>query len=241
MMKSLIAVISGMLLLTSTASAETTLRLLTFTSPPLVNAETVVERPSGTTISLIERLFELAAIGYKLSRYPPKRALHMASAMQNTCVLPIERSQEREPQLSWIGPVAISRHALYSKPDTPIALTTLEDARPYRISSPAGSGVGNYLDSLGFKIELARDTTHAYLMTEYGRTQLWAADVLAAPLVADELDRQPGNRELVIYTTQRYMGCHPETDPTLLKKLRDALAAMHSRDEVREMIQLEDM
>ena len=78
-------------------------------------------------------------------------------------------------------------------------------------------------------------------MAEYERTHLWAADRLAAPIITDQLDRQLGNRELVIYTTQRYMGCHLDTDPQLLKQLREALVTMHNRNEVRDVLKLENL
>lgn len=240
-MKAQVAALLCALMLTSMATAEAPLQLLTFKAPPLVEIDNEDSYPEGITINLIERLFNLAKLDYELIKYPPQRALHMATSKTNTCVFPVERSQEREPRLAWLGPVAISRHALYSHPNRPIPLTTLEDARPYRISSSIGSGVGDYLNSLGFDVELTRDTATALLMTEYERTHLWAADILAAPIIADQLDQRLGNRELVIYTTQRYMGCNLDTDPLLLEKLRDALTIMHDRDEVRDVLKLENL
>lgn len=237
----LVLLASALVIPAPRANAEPVLRLLTFQAPPLVDVKEEGARPTGISMSLVERLFEQANINYELILFPPKRALHTASAVANTCALPIERSQEREPHLEWLGPVAISRHALYSHPDHPIPLSTLEDARPYRISSSIGSGVGDYLSALGFKVELTRDSSHAYLMNLRGRTQLWVADILAAPIITDHPDYELGNRELVIYTTQRYMGCHPDTDPSLLKRLRETLTTMHDRDEVRDMLKLEDL
>lgn len=228
------------LLLIPPASAAPPLQLLTFNSPPLVHAESD-QRPDGITIALIQRMFELAEVDYSLQAHPAQRAYIAAIGKANTCVFPIERSQEREPNLTWLGPVAISRHALYSNPSRPLGLVTLEDARPYQIATYIGSGVGEYLSSLGFDVYLTRDNAQGLQMLHHDRTRLWLADIRSAPVIAEQLGLAIASPELVFFTTLRYMGCNLDTDPAILDKLQQALVTMHKRDEVRRVLELEDL
>ncbi len=220
------------------ARAEAPLRLITFSVPPLVELADD-GKPKGIAVDVIRRLFELSGENYTLTVQPQKRAIRTAMQEPNTCSFPITRSQEREASLRWVGPVSVSRHGLYSSPERPVLIRTLEDARNFLISSYLGSGIGEYLDSLGFEVHMAAENELGLRMLAANRVDLWAADTRAAPLIAEKTGIDLGEPELVFFTTLRSMGCHRNLDPKRLKKLTDTLQQLFLDGELDSVLQLD--
>lgn len=226
------------LTLLSEARAENPLRLITFSVPPLVELDEN-GKPEGIAVDVITRLFRLSGEEYTLVVQPVKRAILSAMQDPNTCAFPITRSQERESSLSWVGPVSVSRHALYSDPERPVRIRTLEDARDFAISSYLGSGIGEYLDNLGFEVHMAPQNELGLRMLAAKRVQLWAADTRAAPLIADKIGIKLGDPELVFFTTLRSMGCHRDVDPERVARLTKNLRQLFRDGKLDSVLQLD--
>lgn len=220
------------------ARAEDPLRLITFPVPPLVELGEN-RKPKGIAVDVIRRLFELSGENYTLMVQPEKRAILSAITEPNTCSFPLIRSQEREASLHWVGPVSISRHGLYSDPERPIPIRTLEDARNFPISSYLGSGIGEYLDSLGFNVHKAPENELGLRMLVAKRVDLWATDTRAAPLIAERLGIELKDAELVFFTTLRSMGCHRDVDPKRLAKLTRTLRQLFVDGELDSVLKLD--
>ncbi|SFM68433.1 substrate-binding periplasmic protein [Marinobacter zhejiangensis] len=232
--------LTGILLLLTACGgsrADEPLTLLTFDIPPLVN-EQEGRQASGYAYRVVERMFELAGDEFRLEFQPPKRALRSAMELPNTCAFPVDRSQERETSLSWIGPVSVSRHGLYSHPDRPHPIATLDDARQWSISSYLGSGVGEYLQTQGFDIHLASKPYLGLLMLQANRVDLWIADTRAAPLIARAQGIELNEPELVFFTTLRSMGCNTSIPQERLRKLERALLTLYRNGELADIIEL---
>lgn len=226
------------LMLACTVRAEEPLTLFTFEEPPLVQQEDDGQA-DGYAIRVIQRMFELAGDQYRLEFQPPKRALRSATSQANTCAFPIDRSQERETSLNWIGPVTVSRHALYSHPDRPYPIATLEDAREAVIGSYLGSGVGEYLQSQGYQVHLASKPYLSLLMLQAGRVDLWISDTRSAPIIARSQGISLAEPELVFFTTLRSMGCNTAIPQERIRKLEQALLTLYHNGELADIIELE--
>lgn len=229
---------AALLLATAAARAEAPLTLVTFDFPPLVNA-LGGNRAEGYAFQVIQRMFELAGDEFELELQPPKRALHTAIHQPDTCAFPIDRSQERETSLNWIGPVSVSRHGLYSHPDRPQSIVTLNDARPLRIGSYLGSGVGEYLRSQGFNVHLASKPHLSLLMLEADRVDLWISDTRAAPVMAQTQGIELNDAALVFFTTLRSMGCNTGVPKARIRRLEQALLTLYRSGELAEIMALE--
>lgn len=225
-------------LLASPVALAEPMKLLTFQIPPLVE---ISDRhgPTGYAMEIVQRMFERAGDDYELEIQPVKRAIRSAMDTRNTCVFPIDRSQEREASLSWIGPVSISRHGFYSHPERPLSIRSLADARPYSIGSYLGSGVGEYLQSLDFNVHLATRNHLGLLMLQAGRVNLWISDTRSAPIIAKRLGIELGEPELVFFTTLRSLGCNRGTDPARLQALESALLELYDSGELQSILELE--
>ncbi|WP_159084511.1 substrate-binding periplasmic protein [Dongshaea marina] len=189
---------------------------------------------TGLVPDILQQMFERSGIKYRLSIRPAKRSLLMAERLPFHCIVPVERSQERESTYRWISPLVISRYGFFSMPMSSIQLDTLLDAKPYRIGSYLGSGIAEYLQPFGFKVELApRNEMSAFKLLR-GRVDLWASDIDAALyLIQDSSSELLGHKligigkpKLVFFTTIRAMGCHREIPQQLTQKLQQSLNQM---------------
>jgi len=201
------------------------IKILTYQESPY--ALTVGKTQKGLLVDMLKELFARTTLQYELRFIPLKRALLTTSIHKDYCVLPVARSQSREANFQWISPMLISRYGLFSRKKGSIPLITLNDARPYKIGSFLGSGMGEYLTDLGFNVELSPLSAVNLQKLQRGRFELWVEDLLSA----QEMMRQQGLKvvqpELVFYTTIRTMACHKEMPQTQLKMLQKALLSMY--------------
>ena len=216
------------------AADQAPIRLLTYDEPPWVDAQQ--QPPQGVTIELVKQLFVRAGVPYSIEVFPLKRALKMASSQPSTCVFPIERSQERETALRWISPLVISRYGFYSAPGHVLSLPTLESARPYSIASYLGSGVGEYLLSRGFSVVEVSSAKLGPNMLAHKRFDLWVSDTRTAEALSSSDGPKLGKPDLVVLSTLRARGCHPDTSNASIELLQSALLQMLKTAEWREKV-----
>lgn len=189
-------------------SPSTKLRVMTYDNPPYATEIAGVKQ--GLLIELLDELFSRADLAYELQFLPLKRGMMMAEHAKDVCVLPLERSQERESHYVWIGPIMISRYGLFSGRHQQIPLVVLEDARPYKIGSYLGSGIGEYLQELGFEVEFTVDNSQNLKKLVRNRIDLWATELISANADMQLLGVELGPAELVFFTSIRAMACHPD-------------------------------
>lgn len=211
---------------TGTARADQSpLSLVSYLESPLVDQQK--GQIKGLVIEIVKTLFRRQKIPYEINLAPPKRALRIAQTQKNSCVFPIDRSQEREVDYQWVSPVLVSRHAFYSSSERQIPLTTIKDAKPYVVGSYLGSGIGEYLDSLGFKVDFARRNELNAQKLQMQRIDLWASDTISAQYLAEQKGYQLAEPELVFFSTIRAMGCNLAIDRSRIKSLQAELTKMY--------------
>ena len=208
----------------SGALAGGSLRVLAYIEPPFMNDEG--GHREGVALDIAEELFRRTRIAHEIVFVPPKRAYSFAVSDPDTCVLAIERSQEREARLAWIGPFLITRHALYKRKDSPLRVRALDDLSAFRVGAALGSGSSAYLEAMGLEIDQAPANELNLRKLELDRIDLWASDTVSASVLIQER-RAAIVMERVFMTTLREMACHPATDPARLQLLRIGLGAMY--------------
>jgi len=203
------------------AAAE--LQLFAWERAPLVQ-----QRPDGTASGLVPELtaelFRRADIAYRLSFLPLQRALHQVQQQERSCVLLVERQQEREPHFAWVGPLLVSRLGLYAKADDNLQLSSLEQLRGLRVLSHQGSGAGEYLQSIGVEVIYSNKESLNLSMLQRSRARLWAT----SSAVVDSLSASPPPREVMPFLTlMEDIACHSRMDPAELQRLQDSLRQMY--------------
>lgn len=206
------------------AQAKESLQILAYVEPPFMDTDGANQH--GVAIDIAEELFERSRIAYDILFVPPKRALSFAVTSPGNCVIAIERSQDREASLQWIGPFLITRHAFYRLQDSAIRVRSLQDAAKYKVGTFLGSGAGEYLEGMGLEVDQAPSNDLNLKKLELHRIDLWASDTVSASVLIQE-KRASIVMERVFLTTLREMACHPATDPTIIKRLQTTLRTMY--------------
>ena len=212
-----------LLVLLSGPLAAAELQLFAWERAPLVQ-QRADGGASGLVPELTAELFRRADIAYRLSFLPLQRALHQVQQQERSCVLLVERQQEREPLFAWVGPLLVSRLGLYAKADDDLQLGSLEQARGLRILSHQGSGAGEYLQTLGLEVIYSIKESLNLSMLQRSRARLWAT----SSAVVASLSASPAPREVLPFLTlMEDIACHPEVDAAQLQRLREALLQMY--------------
>ncbi len=212
-----------LLVLLSGPLAAAELQLFAWERAPLVQ-----QRPDGGAAGLVpemaDELFRRAGLAYRLSFLPLQRALHQVQQQERSCVLLVERQQEREPLFAWVGPLLVSRLGLYAKADDDLQLGGLEQTRGLRILSHQGSGAGEYLQTLGLEVIYSNKESLNLSMLQRSRARLWAT----SSAVVASLSASPAPREVLPFLTlMEDIACHPRMDPGELRRLQDSLRQMY--------------
>lgn len=226
----------GLSLLTSLSVRAETIEVLTYEESPF--AVKVGKTHQGLLVDMLKELFSRTSLDYKLRFIPLKRAIVTTERMPGHCVLPVVRSQEREAHFHWISPVLVSRYGLFSRSNQTIPLTSLSDAKPYKIGSFLGSGIGEYLTDLGYDVELASVSAQNLRKLKRARIELWAAELVSAQ---EQMQKQAinfGVPELIFYTSLRAMACNKEMPREYTLALENALKSMY-RDGYMSRLYLE--
>lgn len=146
------------------------------------------------------------------------------------------RTDERENQFQWVGPLASIKWTLFAAPDSDISLNSLEDAKDLQIAGYKGDVMSDYLIANGFNVTTAvsGDVNTRRLML--GQADLWVTDGLVGPLVAREEHDITGLRPVLVFReTPMYLAFSTNTDPAIIADLQKAL------DEARKAGKLDNI
>jgi polar amino acid transport system substrate-binding protein len=213
--------------MTSYAQSPDHIQLATFDDPPHIMVDG--DKTQGLAVSIVERLFKLVGLTFELQVMPPKRTVIYATQQENACVFPIERNQEREALFSWVGPILVTRTGFYANAtdELPTKIETLMDAKQYVIGSHLGSGTGEYLQSLGFKVDfIPENISNAYKL-KAKRIDLWETDQLTAAYASKVAKIELSPSHLDFFTNLRGIGCNPAIPEAIIEKMRSVLHDMY--------------
>ncbi|WP_189607134.1 substrate-binding periplasmic protein [Saccharospirillum salsuginis] len=186
----------------------------------------------GLSTEVVQAVLDHAGVDADIDFYPWARAYQIAQAEPNTLIYSIALIPEREPLFEWIGVIAPYRTSFYKlKSNTDLTIQSLEDARPYRIGVSQEDVIKTYLENRGFeRFEITNDDDLIVRMLYFGRMELIAHDEAAMPIrvKAAGFDMALIERAYRIddLTGSLYMAMHPDSDPDLIRALRDSLAAI---------------
>ena len=206
---------------------QVNINFVTFIDPPYIFGPKEPDK-QGLVEVIFENLMLYTGISYSIQIMPAKRAEIYAQTTKNTCVFPIEKSQEREVFFSWVSPIIVSKQGFFTIPDQPsIFLQTLEDAKPYRIGSYLGSSIGEYLASFNYQVDFATKNEANILKLQAKRIDLWASDILTAAHISKHSGIEITPSKLDFFTTLRAIGCHPSIPEKTIKLMNKKLQAMY--------------
>ena len=117
----------------------------------------------GYSTEVVKEVFKRAGLKYKISMYPWKRAVMNVDTNKDTMIYTIARTQKRESQYKWIGPIAPRKLNVYKmKIRDDIKVTQVEDLKKYgqTLGLMRGDASLEYFQENGF------DDRHYQIVTD---------------------------------------------------------------------------
>lgn len=182
---------------------------------------------AGIATDKVVEMMRRADMPYKMDIFPWARAYQMALGTPQTCVFSTTRTAEREAKFKWVGPLAFNSWVLYGLADRDIHLTTLEDARPYRIGTYNADVRDTYLRGKGFHVDTVDSDALNPPKLLRNRIDLWASGPYeaAAQIIANGWSTQI----VPVLTFNRvdlYLACNLATPDELVDRLNVILNSM---------------
>ncbi len=164
---------------------------------------------AGITAELVKELLRRLELKNEIKLYPWKRAYRMALKGPNIAVFEMTRTEERETQFKWVGPINRADWGLYALADSEIAINNLEDAKKAEgICGYRGDARAEYLVKKGFKnithVEVGRPIQCARML-EKGRLQLWVASEMGLSELLKTEKKKRADYKLVFPIDVKYL------------------------------------
>jgi polar amino acid transport system substrate-binding protein len=184
---------------------------------------------AGICTDMVKQMMERVDYEYIMKMRDWSRAYDWVQGRENHALFCTARTEGREDQFQWVGPLAPIKWTLFAAPDSDIELDSLEDARQYRVAGYKGDVMSDYLVNEGFEVirNVSGDQNPRRLTL--GQADLWVTDGLVGPLVAEEEHGITGLKPVLVFReTPMYLAVSTETDPEIVEDLQQGL------DEARE-------
>lgn len=212
----------------SVADVMPPLNLLTDNYPPFNMPGDKPGEVRGISTEIVQQL--LARIGrpYQIRLYPWQRALSAAQNTPDSCVFSTSRTPERESLYSWVGPLAETSWALFAYEADPSTanLSNIEDVRDKRIGSSHGDAIVTWLQSYGYRVDVApRDDINPRKLLA-GRIDLWASGRLAGQYILHQQQIRDIVPRLTFNRSSMYLACNRDLPSDEVKRLNHELQHM---------------
>ncbi|QJQ06469.1 ABC transporter substrate-binding protein [Undibacterium piscinae] len=186
---------------------------------PLTHTNPKSNAIEGVLSDKIQEIMKRAGVSTSIQSTSLARALQAAHSEQNTCMIGLRRTAERESSYTWVGPLISDDWVLYGKKDSSIKLKNFEDAKPYRIGSYKNAATGLQLQEQGYKIEFANEDDENPRLLVNNRIDYWIVSELHGRYIAQQQGYWKDISRTVHYKhIDLYMLCHPEMDKHKIDK-----------------------
>ena len=225
--------VSSTMWLASTAFAADTsnssIVLLTENFPPYnmaKNGKNFAQNDNieGIAVDILREAFKRAGIPYSMTlRFPWERIYHLALENPGYGVFVTARVPEREKLFKWVGPIGPDDWVLLARGDSPITLTSLEQARQYRVGAYKGDAIALSLEKQGLApVIVLRDQDNARKL-QAGQIDLWATGAPAGQFLARQVGISGFKTVLRFHQAELYLALNKDVPDELVSKLQKAL------------------
>ncbi|WP_137819410.1 ABC transporter substrate-binding protein [Pseudomonas sp. 2FG] len=242
----LLALTGTLLVLAGSARAEVdehySVVLLTENFPPYnmaINGKNFAQEDNidGIAVDIVKEMFKRAGVKYSLTlRFPWDRIYKLALEKPGYGVFVTARLPEREQAFKWVGPIGPDDWIMLAKPDSKIALNSLEDAKQYKVGAYKGDAIAEYLVQQKLEpLTALRDQENAKKL-ESGQIDLWATGDPAGRYLAKQEGVSGLKTVLRFNKAELYLALNKEVPDEVVQKLQGALDKMRSEGFVDEIL-----
>ena len=247
MFKRLLPVFAGLsLLLANAASAAESsaysMVLLTENFPPYNMAKNGKnfaqnENIEGIAVDVLRETFKRAGISYSMTlRFPWERIYRLALENPGYGVFVTARVPEREALFKWVGPIGPDDWVLLARGDSPITVTSLEQASQYRIGAYKGDVIALSLEQKGLSpVIVLRDQDNAKKL-QAGQIDLWATGDPAGRFLARQVGISGFKTVLRFNQAELYLALNKDVPDAVVAKLQKALNELRAEGVVEKIV-----
>lgn len=212
-------------LATTTAFAANALSLVTEDSPPFNMLKADTGEVVGISADIVKKLMEKTKTPYTIQVFPWKRAYYYAQENADACVFSTGRNATREPLFKWVGPIAKNDWVFFAREDSPIVLTSLEDAKKYRVGTYQGDAKEEFLIAQHFTVESTPSDDQNPHKLANNRIDLWAASSIRGPLTAQK-EKVKVKLLFTFKESLLFLACNKAVPDATIKTLNEALESL---------------
>lgn len=187
------------------------------------------ESVTGISADILRAVCQRAEVQcQQILRFPWQRVYQQTLDDAGYGLFSTARTPEREKLFKWVGPIAKNEWVLFAKADSTIQLSSLEDARRYRIGGYKGDAKTQFLLDRGLEVQTALRDNENVRKLERGQIDLWVTSNQAGRFVA----RQEGLEGLKVvqhlHSAELYLALNLQTPDELVQKLQQALDSLRA-------------
>lgn len=184
---------------------------------------------SGINTDIVREMFKRAGIDYNVTlRFPWERIYNQVLEQPNQALFSTTYTPEREPLFKWVGPLASTGWVLLAPPGSQLRLSSLEQARQYRIGAYKNDAVSQHLQGKGFKpINSLRDKENIAKLLK-GQIDLWATTDPVGPYLAKQEGISGLSTVLRFNDAQLFLALNKQTPDEVVSRLQKTLSEMRS-------------
>ncbi|HSC82734.1 MAG TPA: ABC transporter substrate-binding protein [Pseudomonas sp.] len=195
------------------------------------------ENLKGIAVEVVREMFKRANIKYNMTlRFPWARIYKLALETPNTGVFVTARLEEREKLFKWVGPIGPDDWVMLAKADSPITLSSLEDAKQYRVGAYKGDAIDQSLTQQGLTLQSSLRDQENVEKLQKGAIDLWATGDPAGRYLAKQEGVTGLKTVLRFNTAHLYLALNPETPDEVVTRLQSALDAMRAEGYVDKVL-----
>jgi len=223
-------------------SATESMVLLTENFPPYnmaVDGKNFAQESNikGIAVEIVRETFKRAGIGYSMTlRFPWDRIYKLALEKPGYGVFVCARLPEREKDFKWVGPIGPDDWIMLAKADSPIELSSLEEARKYRIGAYKGDAIAMELERQHMNpVTVLSDKDNARKLIE-GQIDLWATGDPAGRYLARQEGVTGLKTVLRFNSAELFLALNKDTPDDVVARLQAALDQLRQEGKVDEIL-----
>ena len=188
------------------------------------------DKPDGMAVEVVQELQRRIGNTSAIQVVPWNRAYKALLDEANVMIFTVGWSEERERQMTLIGPVAVSRTVLYTRKGNAARLQALkDDIKHLAVGAYRGSIFADAATRKGFQtLELAGTPQVVAKMLMSGRFDLWSEGSVVVSSVLKEIGYTASDVEpvMVLESLDLYLAFSAKTPLALIRQWEDALRQM---------------
>lgn len=234
-LRAILVALPSLLPTASFADRPETLTLVTEDQPPYNMADGKKGSVTGASTKLIEKALGEAGVAYKIKLYPWARAYDMALKNPWTCVYSTTKTREREDLFKWIGPIGLNEVGLVGLSDS-AKLTSLDEARDFKIGSYVDDVASTFLKQQGFTIDEAIDDQLNLKKLLNRRIDYWADSFTVSRYLAHQAGFDGLVPILKFYEASFNLACNKSVPDEMIDRINAIIRRLNEDGTARDIL-----